>query len=116
MGLKQGHPYAPFLFLLVTKCFTGFIRSVVTRNRFSGLRTGSLVVEISHYVVDTLLIGEQNVGNLCILKLGLRSFEMAFGFMVKFLMSCLLGVNVEDFFTMMAASFLQYRIGGVPFK
>jgi hypothetical protein len=117
-GLKQGDPLAPFLFLLVVEGFSGVMRKAVDLNLFKGFAVGRDPVIISHlqYADDTLCIGEASVTNLWTLKAILRGFEMASGLKVNYFKSGLIGVNVAPTFLEMACTFLNCRLGVVPFK
>jgi hypothetical protein len=115
-GLKQGDPLAPFLFLLVADGLGALMRSAVARGRFQPFKVGrgGLPVSILQYADDTLCIGEASVENLWALKAILRGFEMASGLKINFWKSCLLGVNVDNEFLLMASDFLHCRIGLLP--
>jgi hypothetical protein len=117
-GLKQGDPLAPFLFLIVVEGFSGVMRNAVNMGLFKGISVGSTPVEISHlqYADDTLCFGEASVENLWTLKAILRGFEMASGLKVNFWKSGLMGVHVSSTFMEMASSFLNCRLGSIPFK
>ncbi|WJX46909.1 hypothetical protein P8452_33654 [Trifolium repens] len=117
-GLKQGDPLAPFLFLLVVEGFSGIMRKANIMGRFKGISVGRDPIVISHlqYADDTLCIGEAMVDNLWTLKAILRGFEMASGLKVNFWKSGLIGLNVSATFMEMACSFLNCRLGTLPFK
>ncbi|MCI18658.1 LINE-1 reverse transcriptase like [Trifolium medium] len=117
-GLKQGDPLAPFLFLLVAEGLGALVRKAVEIGRFKpfGVGRDGLPVSILQYADDTLCIGEATVDNLWTLKAVLRGFEMASGLKVNFWKSSLSGVNVSNDFMNMASTFLNCRVGGIPFK
>ncbi|GAU33092.1 hypothetical protein TSUD_259430 [Trifolium subterraneum] len=117
-GLKQGDPLAPFLFLLVVEGFSGVMWKAVELNLFRGFAIGRDPVVVSHlqYADDTLCIGEASVENLWTLKAILRGFELAFGLKVNFWKSALIGINVSPVFLSMASTFLNCRLGAIPFK
>jgi len=75
-------------------------------------------MELSHlqYVDDTLYFGKATIKNIWTLKAMLRDFEMASGLKVNFLKSCLIGVNVESEFMVMACDFLNCSESCLPFK
>lgn len=58
-GLKQGHPLAPFLFLLVAEGLTGLTRNAVSLGCYKGFQVGQdgEAVSILQYADDTLLVG-----------------------------------------------------------
>lgn len=58
MGLRQGDPLSPFLFLLVVEGFHVMMKSMVENNIFTGYRVGihdHVVVSHLLFVDDTLL-------------------------------------------------------------
>jgi hypothetical protein len=65
-GLKQGDPFAPFLFLLVAEGFGGAMKRAVDLNLFKGFKIGNHGPCISHlqYADDTLCIREASIENL----------------------------------------------------
>jgi hypothetical protein len=63
-----------------------------------------------------LCIGEASVNNLWTLKAILRGFELASGLKVNFWKSALIGINVPTPFMEMACTFLNCRLGSLPFK
>ncbi|MCI06473.1 ribonuclease H protein, partial [Trifolium medium] len=94
------------------------MRSAVEKNLFKGFRVGSDGLEISHlqYADDTLCIGEASMDNLWTLKAILRGFELASGLKVNFWKSCLIGVNVSNYFMVNACNFLNCKRGNLPFS
>jgi hypothetical protein len=116
-GLKQGDPLAPFLFLVVAEGFSGLMDNAVNRNLFKGfeVKRGGSVISHLQYADDTLCIGEASIENLWTLKALLRGFEMVSGLKVNFHKSCLMGVNVSTGFLGMASSFLNCKVGSLPF-
>jgi len=116
--LKQGGPLAPFPFILVAEGFSGLKRNAVRLNLFEGFLVKEKGKVYSHpqYVDDTLYVGRATVENLWTLKALLRGFEMTSGLKVNFYKSCLLGVNVDSDFMVMACNFLNSGQGSFPFK
>jgi hypothetical protein len=117
-GLKQGDPLAPFLFLMVAEGFGGLMKKAVEDNVFKGFSCGGDGMVISHlqYADDTLCIGEASVQNLWVLKSILCGFHLASGLRINFGKSCLMGVNVRGEFLELACSFLNCRLGEIPFN
>ncbi|MCI07614.1 LINE-1 reverse transcriptase like, partial [Trifolium medium] len=117
-GLKQDGPLAPLLFLLVAEGLGGLMRRAVEINKFRPFLVGGGAAPISilQYADDTLCIGEATVDNLWVLNAVLRGFEMASGLKVNFWKSCVMGVNVSNEFLVLAADFLNCRVGRMPFN
>ncbi|MCH79435.1 RNA-directed DNA polymerase (Reverse transcriptase) [Trifolium medium] len=117
-GLKQGDPLAPFLFLLVDEGLGGLMKKAVEFNRFRGFQVGNGGVTMSHlhYADDTLCIGDASVMNLWSLKAILRGFEMTSGLKINFWKSNLMGINVSADFMRLASTFVNCRVGQIPFK
>lgn len=116
-GLKQVDPLVPFLFLLVAEELSGLIRNAVFLGKFKGFRVGNSDVVILNlqYADDTLLIGEACYENLWVMKSVLRFFELVSGLKVNFFKSCL-GMNASEYFLGSGAEFLNYKVGGIPFR
>ncbi|PNX93719.1 ribonuclease H [Trifolium pratense] len=116
-GLKQVDPLAPFLFLLVAEGLGGLMRKADELGFFKRIKIGEPNIVLSHlqYADDTLFIGEACVKNLWCMKAILRWFELISGLKVNFHKSKLFGINLEDGFLDLAASFLKCRIGNFPF-
>ncbi|MCH95804.1 RNA-directed DNA polymerase (Reverse transcriptase) [Trifolium medium] len=93
------------------------MRKAVQLGYFKGIKIGDPNIVVSHlqYVDDTLFIGEACVENLWCMKAILRWFELISGLKVNFYKSKLFGINLEDGFLDLAASFLKCKIGIFPF-
>ncbi|GAU26541.1 hypothetical protein TSUD_361750 [Trifolium subterraneum] len=93
------------------------MRKAVALNLFKGFSIGMNSVVISHhqYADDTLCIGEVLVKNLWALKAILRGFELSSGLKINFWKSGLMGANVSPTFLTMASTFLNCRLGTIPF-
>ncbi|CAL0315533.1 unnamed protein product [Lupinus luteus] len=117
-GLRQGDPIAPFLFLIVVEALAGLMRSAVSKNIFKGYQVGRNKVQISHlqYADDTLLIGENSLANITVLKGILKCFELSSGLRINFHKSCFMGINSGDNLVERAVGKLFCKIGSVPFK
>jgi hypothetical protein len=93
------------------------MRKAVELGLSKGFSVGRLLVVISHlqYADDTLCIEEASLENLWTLKAILRGFETASGLKVNFWKSGLIGVNVALSFLEIATTFLNCRLGSIPF-
>jgi hypothetical protein len=71
MGLHQGHPLSPFLFLLVAEGFNVLIRKAVVDRKFMGYNVGreeSLSASHLHFVDDTIIRGKKCLSNIFAMK------------------------------------------------
>lgn len=77
IGIRQGDPLSPFLFLLVAEGLSVTMKQTVELNMFSGYKIGSQGLVISHlqYTDDTLLVGEATRENVWAIKCLLKLFE-----------------------------------------
>lgn len=93
------------------------MENAVNRNLFKGfeVKRGGSVISHLQYADDTLCIGKASIENLWTLKALLWGFEMVSGLKVNFHKSCLMGVNVSAEFLGMASSFLNCKVGSLPF-
>lgn len=116
-GLRQGDPLAPFLFLIAVEGLSALVSRASELGLYHGFKVGGEEsIALLQYADDTILLGEANWDNLCALKSIMRGFELVSGLKVNFLKSSLMGVNVDEYFLNVAASFLFCSIGKVPFK
>ncbi|CAL0305463.1 unnamed protein product [Lupinus luteus] len=105
-GLRQGDSIAPFLFLIVAERLAGIMRSAVSKNIFKGCLVGKDKVHISHlqYADDTLLIGENSVANIIVLKSIMNCFELSSGLRINFHKSSFIGINSDADFVQLAVN------------
>lgn len=115
-GLKQGHPLAPFLFLLVAENLR--MKNAILQRKFKGFKVGNSGTEISilQYADDTMLVCEACWENLWVMKSVLRCFKLVSGLKVNFKKTRVIGINVEDSFVDLAADFFNCRSGALPFR
>lgn len=85
---------------------------------FKGCKIGNegLEVSIMQYADDTLLVGEITWDILWVMKAVLRCFEVVSCLKVNYKKTRVIGINVEDEFTNLAAVFLHCQSGQLPFK
>ncbi|GAU34591.1 hypothetical protein TSUD_15060 [Trifolium subterraneum] len=116
-GLKQGDPLAPFLFILVAEGLGALMKKAVGLGFYKGVQLSNSGAIMSHlqYADDTLFIGETCVENLWTTKAILRWFELISGLKVNFFKSKLYGINEGGAFVNSAASFLNCKVGKLPF-
>ena len=93
------------------------IITAVTGGLYKGFRFDSSDIEVSHlqYADDTLLFGEPTYDNLWTMKSILRCFELASGLKINYHKSSLYGVHMQHSFLLQAATFLNCRVGDLPF-
>ncbi|XP_019429814.1 PREDICTED: uncharacterized protein LOC109337317, partial [Lupinus angustifolius] len=117
-GLRQGDLIAPFLFLIVAEGLGGIMRFVVSKKIFTGYSVGRDKIVISHlqYADDTLLIGENSVDNIMVLKSILKCFELVSGLKINFHKSSFIGIKADPSFVQVAVNRLLCGVGSIPFK
>lgn len=69
-GLRQGDPFAPFMFTIVMEGLSGMMREVVKKNMFEGLFIGKngVMVDLLQYVDDTIFFAKASDGNVMVIK------------------------------------------------
>lgn len=112
IGLKQGDPRAPFLFLLVEEGLNEVFSRVMDLNHFSSFRVGSPSLVISHlqYVDDIVTLTENSVENIWSIKDILLSFELTSSLRVKFSKSNLIGISLDSSFLDSIGEYFHYQI------
>ncbi|XP_057426239.1 uncharacterized protein LOC130719643 [Lotus japonicus] len=119
LGMRQGDPMAPFLFLIVAEGLNALLRQAVNLNLFSGYRFGNSegeMVSILQYADDTLFIGEATRRNVFTVNSILRCFELSSDLKVNFNKSKLVGISMEDRELQVMANILNCRILDLPFS
>ena len=88
-GLRQGDPFAPFLFLIVAEGLAGVFRMAEEKSLIESLVVGRAKVKVNmlQYVDDTLFFCEANTKSVFNIKGILLCFELASGLKVNFLKS-----------------------------
>lgn len=114
-GLRQGDPLSPFLFLIVAEGLNLMLKEVVGIGCYEGYKVGDLSITHLQFADDTLLVGEKSSMNIWSIKAVLQLFQSISGLKVNFYKSRLIGVNVEERWLEEAASFLNCKIGVLPF-
>lgn len=95
--MKQGDPLAHFLFLMVTKGFSGMIYMVVDLHLLSRIIVGSSNLLVSHlqYVDDTIILVDATIDNLWTTMDIIYGFELAYGLRVNIAKSSIIRVNSD---------------------
>lgn len=118
LGLRQGDPIAPFLFLIVAEGLNGLLRRAVSIGCFTGYRFKGLEeeeVSILQFADDTLFLGAATRQNAFTVKCILHCFELASGLKVNFSKSSLIGVAVDTGELQVLAAILNCRVQLLPF-
>jgi len=118
MGLRQGDPLSPFLFLLAVEGSHVLMKTMSLNHLFNGYSVGSsnpVVVSHLQFANDTLIFGEKSWANVRMRRAVLILFEALSGLKVNFSKSQLVGVNVPESWLSEAALVLRCRVGCLPF-
>lgn len=112
IGLKQGDPRAPFLFLLVEEGLNEVFSRVMDLNHFSSFRVGSPSLVISHlqHVDDIVTLTENSVENIWSIKDILLSFELTSSLRAKFSKSNLIGISFDSSFWIQLENIFTIRL------
>lgn len=102
---------------LFAEGLSGLMKQATDLGKFYPFKAGSDVrISLLQYADDTLFIGEENWDNLWLLKMVLRSFELASGLKINFHKSSIIGANVDERFLHGSSNFLNCSIRHIPFK
>ncbi|XP_019425747.1 PREDICTED: uncharacterized protein LOC109334402 [Lupinus angustifolius] len=93
-GIRQGDPLTHFLFLMVVEGFAGLIRMAISTGIFEGYKES----------------------NIWTIKSILRCFELVSSLRVNLKKSSLMGVNILESRIGAAATFLECKVGSIPFN
>ncbi|XP_071739251.1 uncharacterized mitochondrial protein AtMg01250-like [Rutidosis leptorrhynchoides] len=117
MGVRQGDPLSPFLFILSTEGLNVLAKNVVAKKMFSGVEVGVEKVVISHlqYGDDTIFFGTWNESNVRSLLKLLKCFKLTSGLKINYHKSNLIGIGVEDVEVKRIASLFRCKVGSTPF-
>jgi len=85
-GLRQGDPMAPFLFNIVVEGLSRMVRQAIKKDIYRGVQVGSkgTMVGLLQFVNDTLFMCDPEVDNAWVIKVILRSFDLASRLRVNF--------------------------------
>ncbi|KAL4582537.1 hypothetical protein LXL04_007088 [Taraxacum kok-saghyz] len=117
MGVRQGDPLAPFLFILAMEGLSLTMREACEQHSFHEISLPNGGPTLSHlmYADDVTFIGEWSEMNLINLNRILRCFYLASGLKVNLNKSRVFGVGVEDAEIANLAGILNCESGTFPF-
>ena len=118
IGMRQGDPLSPFLFLLAVEGFNVLILSLMEAGLFHGYAVGrenTLSLSDLQFADDTLIIGQKIWLNVRSIRVVLLILEQMSGLKVNFNKSMLTGVNISKSWLSEAARVLHCRVGAFPF-
>jgi hypothetical protein len=99
MGLRQGDPLFPFLFLIAAEGLNGMMTVTTEANMFTGYSVDSsnpTVISHLQFADDTLLLGVKSWTNVRALRAVIFLVEAMSVLKVNFHKSMLVGINIED--------------------
>lgn len=90
----------------------------VQRRLFDGYEFRNGEVKISHiqYADDTIVKGKRSWKNVWSIKASFQMFKLVSGLKANFHKSSLIGINTHVEWLEEAASVLNCKVGGIPFK
>ncbi|GJT02085.1 RNA-directed DNA polymerase, eukaryota, reverse transcriptase zinc-binding domain protein, partial [Tanacetum coccineum] len=117
MGLKQGDPLSPFLFILIMESLHLSFQRVVDARMFKGITlSSSLMLSHMFYADDVIFVGQWCDDNINTLVQVLECFFHASGLHINMNKSKLMGILVDDEKVKQAASKLGCLILKPPFS
>jgi len=116
-GLRQGDPFASFLFLIVVEGLSGVVREAERLGLLKVLKIGRNGVRISvlQFADDTMFICKDNILNIVTIKSILRCFELASRLKVNLFKSSIGGIGVDIDSLQRYATLLNCKIMSIPF-
>ncbi|XP_058775212.1 uncharacterized protein LOC131649467 [Vicia villosa] len=116
-GLRQGDPISPFLFVIDMEGLSALMKKLVEVGDFQPFKYGEEdYVDILQFADDTVIIEEPTCDNLWSMKVILRGFELVSGLKINFHKSNFFGINIGEWLSTSATSFLSCKKGSFPFK
>ncbi|TYK31266.1 hypothetical protein E5676_scaffold455G005560 [Cucumis melo var. makuwa] len=115
-GIRQGDPFSPFLFLLVSEVLGEIINKLHSNGQFEGFLVGKDMIHLPllQFSNDTLLFCKYDVQMFLKLKDAIRLFEWCSGQKVNWEKSAISGVNVEKDDLIQTANLLGCKVEKLP--
>ncbi|KAJ9548105.1 hypothetical protein OSB04_020648 [Centaurea solstitialis] len=116
IGVRQGDPLAPFLFILAAEGLHVAMTEAVEKGVFTGVQlpNGGPIVSHLLYADDVIFIGEWSKFNARNLLRVLRCFHLSSGLKVNWNKSNILGVGVDEFEVDAVANTINCNVGSLP--
>ncbi|XP_058783484.1 uncharacterized protein LOC131658170 [Vicia villosa] len=116
-GLRQGDPFSPFLFTIVTEGLAGMVRQVIHGGLYNGFKISNKVeYSLLQFAYDTILIEDGSSTNMWALKALVRGFEMVSGLRINMSKSKLNGIGMSSYDLEASSQFLGCKLEQFPYK
>lgn len=118
MGLRQGDPLSPFLFIIAVEALNAMMIEAQAVGILKGFKVGYANVELSHlqYADNALFLGEWSASNVTNLLHLLHCFGEVFGLDINLVKNKLYRIGVSSTQVVRLAKKCRCSLGELPFS